>query len=503
MTREWVNLMDTHALAETTGGKSAFVPCAIDASGETPVLVWFLSGKTAPDAVRTFAVVPKRIEAALASDLVCADGGTEIAVENSYFRLNQPAHGGGGFPRDSAFVQSGCVDPSLYFLDRIVRPQGGKLAQYCAKDCADADTRVVFKSPLRVTVETRTGFGSKSSETPGNPRAVYRYTYTAFSPVVEVSARYTKSDDEPWRELHFLHLTRSDRHYSSFVTGDPVQTHMMQPKGERSKAVAAPQWAVMSDGTNACGTGFEGSVCWDASNEFVYYVRCAETLWEGRKHAIDGGLYLGPAKDGAWYSQWLGAERLPDVRFFKDGKIWMPVEKENLSGACELGNKALRVVFDGAENGFDCIGIENRLAEDIRFVHARPPDAERLAGTLALHDGPGGLKRSWRASVPASRSHDGPGLWSLTFKTPLDAAGKQDSVVLDNHAKAGRIFAERTHDGMAFFWKGLDLPGEPGAVDVRADVRLESGSAGASAWRLSVTNRSKRFGPALFFVCNG
>ena len=460
VTREWVNLFDTHTLAETTGNRTVAVPCAIDASGETPELVWFLSGKTAPDTVRTFAVIPKRSETVLASDLVCSDVGATIAVENSSFRLNHPVHGGGGFPRDITFVESGCIDPHLFFLDRIVRPQGGKLAQYCAKDCEDAEARVVFKSPLRVTVETHTGFGVKSAETPGNPRAVYRYTYTAFSPVVEVSARYARSDDEPWRELHFLHLSRSDRHYSSFVTGDPVQTHLMQLKGERSKAVSAPQWAVMSDGTNACGTGFEGSVCWDASNEFVYYVRSATASWEGRTHAFDGGLYFGPAKDGASYSPWLGKERLPDVRFFKDGKPWVPVEPDPVRGVYEVGDHALRIVFEGADKGFDCAGINNRLAGGGRFVRPR----EAVAG-----------------------------LWAMTFKTPMGPDGKQESAKLDNLSHAERVFAERMRNGVLFYWKGLDLPGEPRAVDVRADIQLEPGE-GVSAWRLSVTNRSKRYG---------
>ena len=460
VTREWKRLFETDALAETTGGKAVAVPCIVDASCETPELVWFLPGKTAPDAVRTFALVPKRAEAVLASDLVCADDGTTIAVENSYFRLNQPTHGGGGFPRDITFVQSGCSDPHLYFLDRIVRAQGDRLAQYCAKDCVDAESRVVFKSPLRVTVETRTGYGTKSAETPGNPRAIYRFTYTAFSPVVEVSARYAKSDDGAWRERHFLHLTRADRHYSAFVTGDPLQTHVMQLKGEPSKAVSATQWAVMSDGTNACGTGFEGSVCWDASNEFVYYVRSATTTWEGRTHAFEGGLYFGPAKDGAWYSQWMGMERLPDIRFFRDKKAWVPAESDPVRGAYEIGNLALRVAFGGADEGFDCVGIENRLAGGGRFVRARDGTA---------------------------------GLWLMAFKTPMGLDGKQESVVLDNRSKPARVFAERTRDGMAFFWQGLDLPGEPGAVDVRAEVCLEPGM-GSSAWRLSVENRSKHYG---------
>jgi hypothetical protein len=461
VTREWAQGAATHTLAEVTTGAPVPVMCGIDASGDRPTLVWLLSDKTAPGAVRRFAWVPKTVGCERASDLTVTADAATLAISNSYFSLQQPVRGGGGFPRGITFAQSGHADPQLFFLDRIVRSRDGRLAQFCAKDCDDAETRVVYQTPLRVTVETRTGFGKRAAETPGNPRVVYRYTYTAFSPVVEVSACYTREDSEPWRELHFMHLSRQEWRYTAFVTGDTLKEHAMLPKGAPSQAVSAPQWAVMADRDDACGVGFNGAVCWDASNNFVYYVRSACEDWDGRTHRFDGGLYFGPARGGAWYAQWMGRERQPDILFFKDRKPWMPVEKEPLQGGLELKNQALRVVFDTAQNGFDCLGIENRLAEDSRFVRARDGTA---------------------------------GLWSLTFKAPPDAAGKQETVVLDNRSNgAVRVASERVRNGVDLVWSGASLPGEPGVVDVRAEVRLEAGG-GASAWRLKVSNRSKRFG---------
>ncbi len=461
VTREWTASCATHTLVETADGRASPVPCGVDASGEAPVLFWVLSGKTAPGAVRRFAWVPGTAVSAPASDLRVTAEADAIAVENGWFRLKHPARGGGGFPYDITYAQSGHADPQLYFLDRIVRPQGGdgRLAQYCARDCADAETRVVYQSPLRVTLEARTGFGKKAADTPGQPRAIYRYTYTASSPVVEVSARYTREDDGPWRELHFLHLSRQERRYSQFVTGDAGQAYALQTKGTRSRAVTGAQWAVMSDAADACGAGFDGAVCWDASDEFVYYIRSGHAAWEGRTHRFDGGLYFGPAKDAAWYAQWMGRERLPEIRFLRDGKPWVPTERETLAGAFELENRALRVVFDAAGNGFDCLGIENRLAEDTRFVRTRDGAA---------------------------------GLWSLSFKTPPDAAGRQESVEINNRSPAARRSAGCSRRGLEFVWQGIDLPGEPGVVDVRAEVRLDPGE-GESAWRIKVDNRSKRF----------
>lgn len=462
VTREWALQAATHTLAEVTERGTVPVPCGVDASGRRPVLFWLLSGKTEPGAVRRFVWREGRSAALSGPGLHVRSDASSIAVSNGYFALKHPARGGGGFPGDIVYARSGHADPELYFLDRIVRPQGegGRLAQYCARDCAESEARVVFASPLRVTVEARTGFGPNASRTPGLPQAVYRYSYSAFSPVVEVEARYEREDDGPWRELHFLHLSRRERRYERFVAGDAVQTHALQPKGAKSRAFTAGQWAVMSDASDACGVGFDGAVCWDASNEFVYYLRSGHASWEGRAHRFEGGLYFGPAQEAAGYASWLGSSRQPEVRFIRDGKAWVPVEPETLAAAHVLENRALRLAFDSAENGFGCLGIENRLADNARFVHPRPEVA---------------------------------GLWSLSFSTLPDASGRRERVELDNRSPAVRRAAVRSRGGLAFVWEGLDLPGEKGAVDVRAEIGLEPGD-GASAWRLKVVNRSRRFG---------
>jgi len=85
------------------------------------------------------------------------------------------------------------------------------------------------------------------------------------------------------------------------------------------------------------------------------------------------------------------------------------------------------------------------------------------------------------------------GLWSLSFKTVSDEDGKPGEVEINNRSPAVRRFAETSRRGIEFVWEGVDLPNEPGVVDVHVAVRLESGE-GASAWRLMVKNRSRRFG---------
>ena len=463
LTRDWAASVANGGLAEQhADGSFTPVPFALDNTGEAPVLVWQMPGATAANALRRFAWrAGQPLPAGPISDLSVATDDTRIAITNGYFRLAHPLRGKGGFPQDIEYVQSGHADPELYFLDRIVRKsEDGRLLQYHAKSCEDASARVVFTSPLRVVVEVQTGFGQHAAETPGQPQAVYRYTYSANSPVVQVEARYTRTDDGPWRELHFLHLTRNEAHYKRFVTGDGGVTQSLQPKGTRSRALHGAQWGVMADETDACGAGFEGVTCWDASDEFVYYIRSGHMTWQGPEARFEGGLYFGPAGDQVWYSQWLGSEREPEVSLFKEGRPWVPIEREPPKGAYRLENAALRIVFADADQGFDCTGIENLLADNTRFVRARS----------------------------SSR-----GLWSLTFKTPVDDAGKQETAVLSNRSPAARRRAVPESRRLVFVWEGLDLPEEPGVVDVRAEVSLDAGED-ASAWRIYVTNRSRRFG---------
>ncbi|HRR32533.1 MAG TPA: DUF6259 domain-containing protein [Kiritimatiellia bacterium] len=463
MTHAWAAAEAGAGLAERhPDGRVMPVPYAVDRSGETPVLVWQMPGTTAPDAVRRF--VWRADQASCTTpggDLVVSVEDSRILIANSFFKLTHPVRGRGGFPQDVEYVRSGHADRDLYFLDRIVRKDAeGRLMQYCANACEDAVARVVFSSPLRAVVEVRTGFGKRSAATPGQPQAVYRYTYSAHAPVVQVEARYTRTDDGPWRELHFLHLSRKEARYTHFVTGDAGDRYPLQPKGTRSRAVNGAQWAVMADATDACGVGFGGATCWDASDEFVYYIRSGHMTWQGPEAQFEGGLYFGPAGDSAWYSQWLGREREPEITLYRDGRLWVPVERDPPEGAYRLENAAMRIVFAGAEQGFDCTGIENLLAEDTRFVRARD---------------------------------NVPGLWSLTFKTPADTAGQQETAVLSNLSPSLQRRAVVKRRQLTFAWEGIDLPDEPGAVDVRAEVSLDAGE-GASAWRIRVTNRSRRFG---------
>jgi hypothetical protein len=120
-----------------------------------------------------------------------------------------------------------------------------------------------------------------------------------------------------------------------------------------------------------------------------------------------------------------------------------------------LENEAMRISFGGVEDGFAIESIENRISGDTRFVHPARDEAA---------------------------------FWRLDF-VRKDAEGCRH-VTVDNRAPAVSRQAIRLPDGLRFEWRGMDLAGEKGVLDVTAEVSLPPG-ASASEWRIAASNRSE------------
>lgn len=125
-----------------------------------------------------------------------------------------------------------------------------------------------------------------------------------------------------------------------------------------------------------------------------------------------------------------------------------------------LENDSLSIVFGGADQGFAVERIVNREVGAAEFVKA-------------------GGKAD---------------LWKLDFAC-RGADGQFEHLVIDNREPSGERSVETKGDTTYFRFKGLDLGGEKGVVDVAAYVKLAEGR-GASEWRLAVRNRSAKW--ALF-----
>lgn len=447
------------------------VPCVVDSSGETAELLCLLPGITASGATRRFLVMDGTAPAAVTSDLVVEENEDSLIVRNSYFQLRHPRRGGGGLPRGVRFQVSGREDSDLYLLDRIYRRET-KL-QYLLTSDRESGAKLLFQHPLRVVIESQGRYClGDGVPAPGAPRARYRFVYSPYSPVIEVTAWMEKDDEVTWDELHFLHLTRQTFHYSQFVTGDAPAVFPMNVPGAKSVARSGANWGVMASAADAAGVGYGRVNCWDASDQFYYYVSRDRSSWTERRMKWAGALYFGPASaDPAWYSRWLSGPslkaRMQDVAGAATAPPRVPPP---LQGPYELANAAMRVVFAGEDNGFACVGIENRLADNARFVHER---------------------------------EETPGLWRLEFRTPYREVAEgedgkpQETVILDNRSSVESREAKATQtaegDLLTFTWRGMSLGGEVDVVDVTATVLLRAGR-GESEWRLEIANRSRRFG---------
>ena len=122
-----------------------------------------------------------------------------------------------------------------------------------------------------------------------------------------------------------------------------------------------------------------------------------------------------------------------------------------------LENDAMRILFADASRGYGVTGIVNKVAGDVRFLR------------------------------DTTREID---LWQVFFAKEKDGKRVECKEVSNRSPAKRRI--ERDGNRTTFVFEGIDLPDEPGAVDVRATVELEPGRGG-SLWTLEVTNRSRVF----------
>ena len=112
-----------------------------------------------------------------------------------------------------------------------------------------------------------------------------------------------------------------------------------------------------------------------------------------------------------------------------------------------LENDAMRILFADASRGYGVTGIVNKVAGDVRFLR------------------------------DTTREID---LWQVFFAKEENGRRKECKEVSNRSGAKHRI--ERDGNRTTFVFEGIDLPDEPGAVDVRATVELESGMGDYSAY---------------------
>ena len=443
---------------EPTGVKTQ-VPFAYsveewDGGEKEYVLSILLTGLTNPNVVRTFEFL-NGTASATATDLTSGSDESKLQIANQFFALEHNVKGNGGIFSKLHFMNSGTDDNDLTLLDRSFTRGIGI---YSIENDKEATSKIVCANALRVVVEAKTHFVG-GEVAPGNLRAVYHYSYNAFSPVVNVTAKITKDDETEWKELHFLHLTSKVRKYERFVMGKKgvVDVHELLPKGTKScGAMDASDWIVMEDAKNAVGIGGP-SLAWDASKEYFDFIRCNRLKGFQRTQKridVSASMYFGPANaDRTAYAKWLSPDEQPKATVRSD--VSSVSDRGEFKGEHILENKDMRIAFAGAADGFGCVGIERADHKGPIFCNAK--------GTVRP-------------------------LWKLHFMKGTDSATM--ITVNGNDVPAAQTSVERIENGLKISWKGVAL-GNGGTFDAVAKIVLDGGK---SEWTFEVENHSKEYG---------
>ncbi|MBR6471512.1 MAG: hypothetical protein IKS83_06920 [Victivallales bacterium] len=502
-TEQLAFVQDGVCLTEDGG---AAVEFAVDTTGKVPRLCWILDGETAPGRRRIFRLgssvpvakgsvlaaegsVPAAKAASPSGELSCQVQGGFITIRNSYFQVRHPLRGNGGFPQDIQYRESGYTDSRIQFFDRLYHRE---LGLFWAKNDLEATCEALLNTPQRVVVESRVHFvADDGTPAPGNPLAVYQYVYSPSSPVVEVRRVITREDaSQAWSEAHFLQTCHYDRFYTIIHCGEPSETTQTGEADAEPRSFSFSQWGIYATTQGAFGVGGTKGGGYDRGKHGFPYNLAAQNLGfpvgETERHQ-EALLYFGPARaDVGWYSRWLGSAR-PTVTIQATEPL---AETPEDIGEIILDCNGMKIYFAGAEEGFGCRGIEHLLGDQpVRFVFSQ--------------------------TTPTP-------LWNLAFKKPYAVRQQEsdqpdfiDTVWLSSDsAKCPVLVAKDASEGLVFEWHGLDLPGEPGVVDVRCSVLAAKGSAhaakgsalaakgsvlaaeAASYWRIQVTNRSTQWGLA-------
>ena len=455
LTPEQLAATDGCAMFElgATGGKTP-VPFCIARLDDAAYICFVMDGLTEAGVIRSFILEPGKADDDLTTDLSVSDDGGKITVGNQFFTTSHDKLGGGSLPQGVKFNLSGNYNPDLGLYERIARPP------FVAGLFNDPQStaRLIYSSPMLAIVEVQAKYRSApKAEEDGNPRARYRFFYSCFTPVVKAEIVAEQESEAGWREIHFLHLThiKKERYYERNVVGNPAKSFEYLKRGEKSVSHNGANWGVMERGADAVGVGGGRVNCWDAANEFFYYVRLLNiTGFMEKRLATEGLLYFGPSQqDASVYSKWLSKGDRPKVAIRDD----RPVEQAALPPMqaphiFTLGG--LRLAFAGAEKGFAPIGLETDDGSSPRF-----------------------LEMDANTAVP---------LWRAEFRSGTDAA---TAVKLSSQSAKGVI--RQDGDRIVMEWRGLSLGDGNGTADVTATVTAKDKAAD---WRIAIKTNSGKYG---------
>jgi len=428
-------------IAETVG--------QFDVEDATAVLSLLLSGVTHTGARRHFLVSAADEAPAAPTDLRCETLDGEFRISNHYYAAHVASKGRGGFPGAIVLSGSGNRYGGFLYGDRVYSKERGSLH---LRDDPASTARLVARGPLRVVVEATARYGPPHRYASGNATAIYRYVYRADSPVVDVACKVARTDDYPWREIHFLQVSRQDTRLTHWLGGQPPQNGAFL----NSKTSAnLPRWGVMHNVDDAIGLAHPNGVILYDGIDYMNYLQTPVITWTKRTYENAGRLYFGPALgDAARYADFLAPKGAIQTRVRP-----LPAPAAPRAAAAKYALEHPRV------------GLRLEFADEAAGL-----GLARIVGS----NGPTALVR---AADPK------PLLWRVELRSPTKGA---KPITIDNRVPA-KCSARATATKLELRWDAIALDGQPDALSVRATIDLRPDQAD-SAWRIAVDNRSTRYG---------
>lgn len=420
------------------------VPAQYDHKNQT--LLFLLPGLTRPLTTRRFKVETSKERSSLPSDLKVEEDKDTIRITNTYYQLEFPKKGNGGFPNYILFRISGNKE-NFIFEDRLYEKERG---YFTLRGDQDAEVKVLLKGSLKAIIEAKARYFS-DHYAPGNARATYLYEFFAYSPIIKVSVSVERDDDLPWSELHFLQISRRDTKFSSWAGGMPLQEGRFT---DARRGYGFSKWAVMFNSHDAIALYSEkGLSLFDGVSKYFNYIQEMPRPFNERSYASQGLLYIGPTpRDISEISRFFSPPSDLKISISSTPAPLVPKPKYIIK------NEKIALGFASEEEGMGLISLSNLLTGEELIQ----PNGE----------------------IP-------PLIWKVSL-----SQGKKEDLIVDNLTpceRKARILRDDKGWQAILSWRNIDVGEERGVLDVEVRIELPKGSP-LSFWRISVDNRSKRLG---------
>ncbi len=463
--------------------------------------------------------------------------GTQIAVRTENFVAVHDTAAGGMLTEVTWLTRPATTLP-IAMNDRLSSADRGA---YFLRYDREPQVEVVADGPLVAKIHVRARYCNEAGNpAPGEPSAVYTFTYRGIEPTIGMTAVVSGPAGESWDELHAfeIHHQTDAPIFDQLAFGPPLQTmpFVDEPQTHRPHG---GHWAALF--TERHAIGLIGSRLYGIHTDLSGYGAYLHGPWQSFDSAtqhFDATLYLGPSDGspdalaermafagGGWSVNCLVKElyapadelqarleeleaasadaefgvRAEALRLLDTGQ-WLVAGvrraagslaslgswRESLTAATAVADR-LAALVDGAEPP---AGSPLVYADDATCVLA----ADRLALRFGRDDGSMVLRQIGHTfeNVDYLRAGGIPAdLWTITMRDLQNDATRtvrpEDAAARDWVASS-----EAGEPALTMVWGGCSVGETEGAVDVIVTVTMRAGSE-FSNWRLRVRSHSSRY----------